>query len=222
MSIIAIILAAQSAAPAFPAPGPPPPVSLPGQPPAAGTGPTPLGNPGTWATTADYPTEALREEVEGIVGFRLNIDAGGVPTGCEVVSTSGSLLLDATTCALVQIRARFRPGRDAKGKPQVGTYSGRVRWVIPRDDTFGPRDAAFTEDGRPRAFVSRIKFIIETDGSISNCVIESQDATRELTEPVGPCNPSQPYKPLLDAAGKPARKQVIYTMSAEIVDPPKP
>ncbi|HEY0596635.1 energy transducer TonB [Sphingopyxis sp.] len=87
--------------------------------------------PGSWATNDDYPARAMREEREGTTGFQLTIGADGLPSACDIISSSGHGDLDATTCRLVMERARFKPGRDAKGKPTGGTYSNRIRWQIP-------------------------------------------------------------------------------------------
>jgi len=54
-------------------------------------------------------------------------------TGCSVTSSSGSPDLDDATCANVTRRARFNPATDGEGQPTSGSYSNRVRWVIPKD-----------------------------------------------------------------------------------------
>lgn len=110
-----------------PAPVAPPPPRI--QPKAA----VPKGNPGSWATTNDYPTRALREEREGTTGFRVTVGPDGRVTSCEITSSSGSDDLDAATCSNVTRRARFNPATDGEGQPTSGSYSNRVRWVIPKD-----------------------------------------------------------------------------------------
>ena len=94
---------------------------------------TPKGNPANWATTNDYPTRALREEREGTTGFRVTVGPDGRVTGCSVTSSSGSPDLDDATCQNVTRRARFNPATDGEGQPTSGSYSNRVRWVIPKD-----------------------------------------------------------------------------------------
>lgn len=110
-----------------PAPAAPPPPRI--QPKAA----TPKGNPGNWATTNDYPTRALREERAGVTGFRVTVSPEGRVTSCDVTSSSGSPDLDEATCSNVTRRARFNPATDGEGQPTSGSYSGRVRWVIPEE-----------------------------------------------------------------------------------------
>ncbi|MDB5725633.1 MAG: outer rane transport energization protein TonB [Novosphingobium sp.] len=121
-----------------PVPNPPPPPIPP--PPAAPPPPSftpksavPKGNPGSWATTNDYPSRALREERAGTTGFRVSVTADGRAGSCTVTSSSGSPDLDEATCANVSRRARFNPAMDGEGHPTTGSYSGRIRWVIPKD-----------------------------------------------------------------------------------------
>lgn len=120
------------AAPVVPIIAPPAPVAPPPpriQPKAA----VPRGNPANWATTNDYPTRALREEREGTTSFRVSVGPDGRVTGCQITSSSGSPDLDDATCSNVTRRARFNPATDGEGQPTNGSYSNRVRWVIPKD-----------------------------------------------------------------------------------------
>jgi protein TonB len=122
-----------------PVPPPPAPIIIP-PPPAAPPPPrftpksaTPKGNPGNWATTEDYPSRALREERAGTTGFRVTVTPDGRAGSCDITSSSGSPDLDQATCSNVLRRARFNPAMDGEGKPTTGSYSGRIRWVIPKD-----------------------------------------------------------------------------------------
>jgi len=134
----------QSKVETTPTPMPPPPVNLaPPAPPAAPPAPPPpriqpkgaqpKGNPANWATTNDYPTRALREERAGTTGFRVGVGPDGKVTSCSVTSSSGSPDLDEATCSNVTRRARFAPATDGEGNPTTGSYSNRIRWVIPTD-----------------------------------------------------------------------------------------
>jgi protein TonB len=127
--------------PNIPPPAPPPvfvapPAPAPAAPPPPRFSPkpaSPKGNPGNWATTNDYPTRALREEREGTTGFRVSVGPDGRVTSCSVTSSSGSPDLDEATCSNVTRRARFTPAMDGEGNPTTGSYTSRVRWVIPKD-----------------------------------------------------------------------------------------
>ena len=91
----------------------------------------PIGNPGKWATSADYPAAELRREIEGTARFRVTIGADGRVRNCEIVSSSGSPGLDRATCENIARRARFKPATDATGAAVSGTYSNAIRWEIP-------------------------------------------------------------------------------------------
>ena len=119
---------------------PPPPIVLAPPPPSAPPPPrfqpkgaVPKGNPGSWATTNDYPSRALREEREGTSGFRVTVGTDGRVTDCQITSSSGHGDLDAAACENIRRRARFTPAMDGEGNPTTGSYSNRVRWVIPKD-----------------------------------------------------------------------------------------
>ncbi|MES2445005.1 MAG: energy transducer TonB [Pseudomonadota bacterium] len=89
-------------------------------------------NPASWLTDRDYPRTALRLRMQGSTGFRLDIAADGKVTGCTVVATSGSELLDTTTCKLLLRRAHFSPAEDSRGNRIPATYTSRFRWSLPR------------------------------------------------------------------------------------------
>ena len=111
----------------------PPPPSAPPPPRFTPQGAKPRGNPGSWATTNDYPARALREEREGTTTFRVSVGPDGRVTDCTITGSSGHPDLDAATCDNVRRRARFDPAKDGEGNPTSGSYSNRVRWVIPKD-----------------------------------------------------------------------------------------
>jgi TonB family protein len=234
MSILSAILIAQASAPAAPPPvvlppplitGPPAieTVALPPPPLTSvffdGKPASPAGNPGLWVTTNDYPPRALREERAGTVGFRLTIDPFGRVSACDITSSSGSPDLDEVTCTLVTQRARFNPAKDNKGKATTGSYSSRVRWIIPEDPDPVPMVGP---DGRFLVHSVTFSFFIEPDGTTSDCVVTVDDVAETLAVPEGPCVAKQPYKPYLDASGKPVRKRASVTVKSTVEDPPKP
>lgn len=123
-------LSTTAAPPSPPPPGPPPP------PPPPPRGPdkpaSPKGNPGSWASSNDYPQRALRDEKEGVTRFRVTVSAEGRVTSCDVTGSSGSPELDSTTCSLITRRGRFNPAQQ-DGQPVAGSWSSSVRWQIPKD-----------------------------------------------------------------------------------------
>lgn len=101
-------------------------------PPAFARGAVPASNRAEWVTNDDYPTAALRAEVEGSVGIDVTIDARGRVSDCTVTATSGSDLLDQATCRIYSRRARFKPALNDAGQPVAVHRADRVRWQIPR------------------------------------------------------------------------------------------
>lgn len=97
--------------------------------PSAAKPPTDLG-----AIFADnYPPAALRAEVQGRVGFSLDISPAGRVIGCLITSSSGNAELDAGTCSLMMRLVQFKPATDATGQPVVGHWASAVNWVLPAE-----------------------------------------------------------------------------------------
>lgn len=101
--------------------------------PSMATDAAPARNWRNWITTDDYPTAALRGEVQGLVVISVTIGTDGRVRSCLVTQSSGSRLLDDTTCRLYTQRARFTPARDADGNPTVAQRTDRYRWQIPSE-----------------------------------------------------------------------------------------
>jgi len=81
-------------------------------------------------TIADYPFAALRMGTQGRVIARLTIGTDGRVTECTVVASSGSPILDATTCRVALSRARFQPALDAAGRPVTVHDIVVVTWTM--------------------------------------------------------------------------------------------
>lgn len=120
-------VAAKPVAPAAAVPAPPP------APVPVGTDPQPVGNIADWFPAESYPPQARALGLEGRTAFALDIDALGRVTQCRVLQTSGSDLLDSATCTQAIINGRFRPGRDAAGKPVPRAWQSSMRWKLTQD-----------------------------------------------------------------------------------------
>lgn len=168
----------------------------------------PAGNPGEWATSNDYPIQALREGREGITGFRIMVGPDGRPAGCDITSSSGSPDLDSVTCELLVERALFKPALDIKGKPTTGSYSSRVRWVIPK----GPTQIEPSHHS--------VSFIVEADGTATNCAETRDGVPVEDSDLHSLCSNGTIMQPYTDAAGKPVRKRVVVTQAITLSDVP--
>jgi protein TonB len=101
--------------------------------PSQAAGAVPERNWRNWITTDDYPTAALRQEVQGTVIISVMIGTDGRVRSCLVTQSSGSKLLDDATCRLYTQRARFTPARDADGNPVPAQRTDRYRWQIPNE-----------------------------------------------------------------------------------------
>jgi protein TonB len=77
---------------------------------------------------ADYPQAAGRVRAEGTVFVRFLVGTDGRVSGCTVTRSSGNADLDAITCRLVLRRFRYRPARDAQGKPVPESISTNFTW----------------------------------------------------------------------------------------------
>ncbi|WP_419808426.1 energy transducer TonB [Sphingomonas sp.] len=87
------------------------------------------GNPAQYFGPDSYPREALRQGIYGRVIALLNTTPAGTVERCHIVSSAGPALNDGTCKAAMRIR--FRPARDADGKPLPSTYLLPVRWILP-------------------------------------------------------------------------------------------
>ncbi len=97
---------------------------------SAGTPPEPVGSVAEWFPADAYPPQARAKSQEGLTVYAVELDPRGRIMRCNVVQSSGSDLLDSTTCTLVISNGRFRPARDAAGKSVAGRYQGSMRWKL--------------------------------------------------------------------------------------------
>lgn len=91
---------------------------------------TPAGDPGSWITDADYPAVAKAARQSGTVSFVLAVDADGTVSDCTVTQSSGSKLLDSTTCTLMKRRARFVAARNSDNEPAEARWASRISWTL--------------------------------------------------------------------------------------------
>jgi protein TonB len=93
----------------------------------------PIGKPGLWVTTNDYPASALRMGHEGVTRFQLSIGTDGKVQSCEVTMSSGHAALDQAACANLRQRGKFVAATGPDGGAVPGSYSSAVRWTLPKD-----------------------------------------------------------------------------------------
>jgi TonB family protein len=93
--------------------------------------PVPVAALPSFLTDEDYPDEAIRNGEQGEVEFRLDIGVDGRVSGCSVVRSSGSAILDAATCRIMSERATFRAATDDSGRLVPGSVVSRISWRLP-------------------------------------------------------------------------------------------
>jgi hypothetical protein len=89
----------------------------------------PLNDPAQWLDGDDFPNSANLLGQNGIVQFRLAIEADGAISNCAVQSATAGSDFATTTCRAVTRRARFQPALNAAGQPVRSYYVQAVRWL---------------------------------------------------------------------------------------------
>lgn len=140
----------------------------------------------------------------------------GRVVSCTVTSSSGHADLDAATCSLVSLRARFNPALDANGNPTTGTYSNRIRWVIPDD---GPDYIPGVDyEALPLAGAITTSMLVDRDGITSNCAVTQGSGDLAMRFPVGPtaCSLSFYEGGYADRRGQPISRTVLTQTTVAI------
>lgn len=78
----------------------------------------------------DYPDGPYRRRVGGTVHLRFTVAPTGRVSDCVVTRSSGSRELDSVTCRLIMARFRYRPARDAEGRPIAERVVGEHVWEV--------------------------------------------------------------------------------------------
>jgi hypothetical protein len=87
-------------------------------------------NPERWLRYDDYPEAALHRGENIILRYRLNVDASGKSTHCEILQATSAESATLTCTKLMQ-RAKFKPAIDSSGQPVASYYVGKTLWMIP-------------------------------------------------------------------------------------------
>jgi TonB family protein len=91
---------------------------------------SPVPKPGAiQQALADYPSRALREGLEGRVGFLLTVNEYGRVSECEVTSSSGHAVLDQAACQNLRRYARFEPAT-RYGEPVAGQFESSLVYSV--------------------------------------------------------------------------------------------
>lgn len=76
----------------------------------------------------DYPADAINRLQQGTVRIALLVDEQGRIADCSVLESSDVAILDAQTCAILRLRAKFEPDRDTAGRPRKSAFIQRIAW----------------------------------------------------------------------------------------------
>lgn len=78
----------------------------------------------------DYPRAALRVRAQGTLFLSFVVQPNGRVSGCRITRSSGSAVLDETTCRLITRRFRYRPALDEDGNPVATRIDGEHEWTL--------------------------------------------------------------------------------------------
>jgi TonB family protein len=92
--------------------------------------PRPKNNPGRWITNEDYPSAARWRGAQGMVEFRLSVDATGKPSACYIQQSPRPPEFDAAVCNAMKRRASFDPALDKDGKPVASFFKSSVLFLM--------------------------------------------------------------------------------------------
>lgn len=77
-----------------------------------------------------YPLKMLRNEEDGLVKYRVLVNAEGKPEGCQIAQSSRPASFDDLVCFFIIRELEFEPARNSAGEAVAGIHTGSVRYVI--------------------------------------------------------------------------------------------
>lgn len=88
----------------------------------------PIGSPGKWIRSSDYPSSQLNDGTSSNVSFMLIVGENGKVEDCYVQSVTDDSVFGDIVCEKVRERARFQPAKDNAGRSVRSLYRNSVRW----------------------------------------------------------------------------------------------
>lgn len=86
-----------------------------------------------WISYRDYPQSALDSGLIGTTSIVWLIEADGQVRNCQVAISSGTPAVDKAACDAIIRNGRYKPARDASGKPVSTLQSRTIVWSLPSD-----------------------------------------------------------------------------------------
>lgn len=83
---------------------------------------------------SDLPPDLRESKAGGELKLRYRIGVDGRVSDCRILVSSGRPSLDATTCRLITERFRFKPSRDADGRPVPALMVETHGWYFPAEE----------------------------------------------------------------------------------------
>lgn len=178
-------------------------------------------NATAWVTPNDYPPVSIERGEAGTAKVELHVTAEGKVDGCNVQQSTGSPLLDATTCAVIRQRARYEPATDRNGHVTASTDTRTINWAIPNEDRPAPAWIP-----RPLSFGVRVDVDIDDHGKVVDCRTQKSGKMNvdELGEQLGQLADSMCAEvgseamsaPLKDRNGKAVPSRLNVTITADL------
>jgi TonB family protein len=187
---------------------------------------------------SDYPDAAIRAGVQGKVRFALDVSAEGRVTACAIETSSGSPLLDETTCGIMIYRAQFVPAHDRRGRPTTDRIRSAVRWVLPRAEEATAltsrakanlaalvSDADYPDEAIRAGAQGIVRFALDVgaDGHVTGCTVEMSSGSPVLDQTTCQVMAARAqFVPARDAAGRPATDSVHSAIHWVLPAPEEP
>lgn len=92
----------------------------------------PKTRPQTWLQSGDYPRTALFRGAQGVVHFRLDVEADGTASGCHILSEFKPVEFAEVTCKAILSRAGFVPALSQSHQSVRSFYVDTVHWIMAR------------------------------------------------------------------------------------------
>jgi len=142
----------------------------------------------------DYPTDSSRAGEQGYVLSSVVVSPAGKPLRCDTIVSTGYKRLDDATCAGVLKHGRFKPARDAEGKPVHGILIFSFLWLNPnypsKMEALQKRRPPFNPDlditvaklpqGEPGPVIIRTAVVVSAQGEALHCAVQGPVALPAL------------------------------------------